>query len=171
MSYVRVIDAAIAPDTETSQPRDLRRLDDGGVVLWSIYITAEQLAACGWFEVVAVARPADTATHTFDRTLTLVAGVPTETWVQRPKTAPEVAAATATANDATLRSNPQTHIDVLVASLATLQTLVNRTNADINANPAAAIKDVARELMAAERRLVRLFRLTLGVLDSTDGAT
>jgi hypothetical protein len=87
------------------QPTNLRRLADGALVLWSQYITAAELAACGWFQVIDAARPADTATHTHDRTLQVgtqgAFRVVRVVWVQRPWTQAELAArATAAAVDA-----------------------------------------------------------------------
>jgi hypothetical protein len=144
MTYA-LVDGDTIESEHGSLPESARRLDTGDWVLGlREYGTVEQQQACGYFEVVDTPRPADTATDTYVRSLELVA-------------------------EASLRSNPQTHIDVLVASLAALQTLVDTPNATINASPASYVKGVARELMAAERRLVRLFRLSLGVLDSTDG--
>ena len=82
-------------------PTGARRLDTGAWVTppaggW----TPDLAAACGWHEVTETPRPADTATHTHDRTLTLAGGVPTVTWVQREWTAGEVAARQAAADDA-----------------------------------------------------------------------
>jgi hypothetical protein len=78
------------------QPTNLRRLADGALVLWSQYITAAELAACGWFQVIDAARPADTATHTHDRTLQVgtqgAFRVVRVVWVQRPWTQAELAA-------------------------------------------------------------------------------
>lgn len=73
------------------------------------------------------------------------------------------------ANEAALRTDPQTHIDALVAAVASLQAVVDTANATINANPAATLKNVAREVMTVARRTVRLARLELGVTDSTAG--
>jgi hypothetical protein len=170
VSYALVIANAIQSE-HARLPDSARRLDTGEWVLGlRAYGSVEQQEACGYFEVADTERPDDTDTDTHVRALTLVDGVPTVTWTARPWTADELAARAAAVTETALRSNPQTHIDVLVASLAALQTLVDTPNATINASPASYVKGVARELMAAERRLVRLFRLSLGVLDSTDGA-
>jgi hypothetical protein len=70
--------------------------------------------------------------------------------------------------EADLRANPQAHIDALLTAISALSEIAGRTNATINANPAAAIKDTVREVLTVARRTVRLARLQLGVLDSTD---
>ena len=82
---------------------------------------------------------------------------------------PVVVDITIETNDATLRADPQAQINALVESIAALQLIVDATNATINANPAVAIKALAREQMTLTRRVVRLARLQLGALDSTDG--
>lgn len=43
-------------------------------------ITPAQLAGIGWYEVVETTRPADTGTTTYDESVTLVGGVPTQAW-------------------------------------------------------------------------------------------
>ena len=85
-------------DTLTERaPRGSERRTDTGAWLsppdgaWS----DAEAAACGFARLVDVAKPVDTDTATHDRTVQLVAGVPTVVWVQRAKTAEEVAAATA----------------------------------------------------------------------------
>lgn len=58
--------------------------------------------ARGWREVVTVPRPADTATTTSDYAVTLVGGIPTETWTVRAWTAAELAARAQQAVEAAL---------------------------------------------------------------------
>jgi hypothetical protein len=78
------------------RPTDLRRVSDGASVLWSQYITDAELALCGWFPVIEADRPADTATHTFERTVQVgtqgAFRVVRVVWVQRPWTQAELAA-------------------------------------------------------------------------------
>lgn len=176
MTYALIDDDAIAVDQngrQIEQPR-LPDLVHDGTRWWDLRgldtETAEPLAElAGWLPVTPVARPADTASVTYTRSLTLVAGVPTETWTQRNKTAEEIANETAAANSATLRSNPETQIAEMVAALTALTAVRQRTNNDINANPAAALKDALQEILTITRRVIRLARLDLGVLDSTEG--
>lgn len=66
------------------------RLSDGDHDLRSGAV--ELLASFGIFEVVETTRPADTDTTTHDRTVELVAGVPTVVWTQRAKTDDELVA-------------------------------------------------------------------------------
>ncbi len=111
------------------------------------------LADLGWYEVTDVARPADTATTTFDRSVALQDGTPTVTWTERQKTPAEVQAADAQANRGSIR-------DKALAALS--------DNADFLglASPTSA------EAVAQVRRLTRecngLIRLVLGQLDTDD---
>ena len=73
-------------------PAGARRLDsDAWVTPPADGWTPALLAACGWLPVTGTARPADTATHTHDWSVTLPDGTPTETWTPRPWTAEEIA--------------------------------------------------------------------------------
>lgn len=93
MTYA-LVDDPDAPTaiTEVRGPRstEVKRLDgtelrrpEGG---W----TDLQLKRCGLLPVATVPKPADTATTTHDRTVELVAGVPTQVWTERPKTQAEL---------------------------------------------------------------------------------
>jgi hypothetical protein len=116
MSYALVDDGTI--EAEGALPQSARRLDTGQWVMGLRDAPVELQEATGWFEVTDVDKPADTATHTYDRSITLVAGVPTVTWTQRLKTAEEVAAATATTNQASIVTN-------LLADLVAIQAAID----------------------------------------------
>jgi hypothetical protein len=137
------------------------------------YATDEQLAAIGILPVVDVERPADTATHTTERSVELVAGVPTVVWTPRPWTADELAARTRTANTAAL-----TDLQVLEAKIAEIKTFL--TDPDVvaaeNQPNATALtaqqqnrfnKAVARQLRRNANMDVRLFRYVFGQLHAT----
>lgn len=70
---------------------------------------------------------------------------------QRPYTAAENAQADARAAAETLVANEQSISTKLQQDLAAMQAILDQTNADLNANPAQEIKDLAR----AVRRLIR----------------
>jgi hypothetical protein len=135
MSYALVIDGTI--EAEGALPASARRLDNDAWVMGLATAPVELQQATGWYEVTDTPRPADTATDTFDRTLELVGTTPTVVWVQRPKTAEEVAAATATTNQASIVTN-------LNQDMVLMQAAIDATNATINANPATYIKQIAR---------------------------
>jgi len=104
------------------------------------------LATVGWFPVTEVTRPADTASTTWDVAYTLNGSVVVQSWVERPKTAEEIAAALAASNSNTIRQ-------LLTDTLPALETITNTTNANMTGNTAAAaIKDEARAI----RRIIRL---------------
>jgi hypothetical protein len=126
------------------RPTNLRRVADGAVVLWSEYITDSELAACGWFPIIDAPRPADTATHTHERTLQVgtqgAFRVVRVVWVQRPWTQAELDARAKRAAEATRAAGLEQSIDTLrtwaaqargttvttANHLATTQTVVTR---------------------------------------------
>jgi hypothetical protein len=118
------------------------------------YATDEQLAALGILPVVDVDQPADTDTHTFERSIELVAGVPTVVWTQRAWTADELAARTAAANETTIRAEVDQALDGL------------RQIANSSGTLTAAQLSNAVRLLA--RVLIRMIRFQLGKLDAVD---
>jgi hypothetical protein len=75
----------------------------------------------------------------------------------RPYTAAENSAADARIAQATSNANRATIEQALADALTTLQSVIDDTNANINANPAARIKDLARVQRRAIRLLIRRF--------------
>lgn len=69
----------------------------------------------------------------------------------RPYTAEEITRADADALAASQATNGSTIDANLAADLVTLQAIIDDTNANINASPAARIKDIAR----VQRRIIR----------------
>jgi hypothetical protein len=118
------------------------------------YATDEQLAAIGILPVVEVERPADTATHTAERSVELVAGVPTVVWTSRAWTPEELAVRTADANNAAMRAEVDQALDGLRAIINSSGTLT-----------AAQLSNAVRLLA---RVLLRLCRFQLGKLDAVD---
>lgn len=153
MSYVHVSLANQIDSPEMSRPSDLHLRNGSGTRLWWDGITDEELAECGWFRVVNVARPADTPTQTTNRSLTLVAGVPTETWTARPKTQAELDNDRDTANAATIRQQANGALDVNRTYLA----LAAPTNAQVVA-----------QVRALTQEMNGVIRLVLGKLDGTN---
>jgi hypothetical protein len=135
VSYALVTSGTV--QSEGGLPASARRLDTQEWVMGLATAPVNLQQATGWYLVKDVAKPADTQTNTTDRSVTLVAGVPTVTWTSRPKTQAEIDAATATTNNAAI-------VDNLNQDMAKMQTTIDTANATINANPAAFIKDIAR---------------------------
>jgi hypothetical protein len=132
------------------------------------YATDEQLAAIGILPVVDVERPADTDTHTFERSVELVAGVPTEVWTPRAWTVDELAARTRAANAAAL-----TDLQVLQAKIAEIKSFLTDPDIDValniaNATPLTtqqlnrALKSIIRQLRRSANLDVRAFRYVFG---------
>lgn len=80
---------------------------------------------------------------------------------ERPYTVEENAAADQAALEATLNTNKKTVEDKLAKRLSNMQAILDQTNADLRADPAQEIKELAR----AVRLLVRL---QTRQLDSTE---
>lgn len=136
MSYALVIANAI--QSEGALPGAAKRLDTGQWVsppggVW----TDAQAATCGYLPVVNVARPADTPTQTSDRSVVLAAGVPTETWTTRAKTAPETTGDTAATNSTTLAGKVQAALTANTTYLA----LTTKTNAQVTAQVARLTRE------------------------------
>lgn len=150
-------------------PRSARRLDTGQWVMGLRDAAPEYQQACGYFEVVRVDRPADTATTTHDRSVTLVGGVPTETWTERAKTQAEIDAETSAANEAAIRQAVKDALgtlNLIITDMSDYLALANPNNAAI----AAQVKDNAQAIREVARNQRRLIRLVAGeVLDGTDG--
>lgn len=161
MSYALVISNAI--QSEGGLPASARRLDNQAWVLGLPTATVALQQACGYFLVTDVAQPSDTATKTYDRSLTLVAGVPTVTWTQRDKTAQEIANATSISNRDDLLAQA-------TAAMITLQGYIDQP--DVNVASLAQAQTVCRGLQDAiqfeAQVLRRLIRLAASLLDGTD---
>jgi hypothetical protein len=177
-SYARVLDDAI---TSTEPPPDILRADDPtaegrewdlrrhdyDLATWE----AEIIGPHGWEPITTTPRPPDTETTTHDYTLQLVDGVPTEVWTERPKTQPEVDAAEAAVNTTQMVAESDEAVDKLVLVVEALNAITALTNAEINANPAAIIKDLARECKTIARQANREARLTSGRTEDTNTGT
>jgi hypothetical protein len=132
------------------------------------YATDEQLAAIGILPVVDVERPADTATHTTERSVELVAGVPTVVWTTRAWTADELTDRARAVNAASLSD-----IDVLAQKIAEIKLFLTDADIDValniaNATPLTtqqlnrALKSIIRQLRRSANLDVRAFRYVFG---------
>jgi hypothetical protein len=170
VKFAYVVTATILAEAKTL-PVSARRLDNGVWVLNLAAASVEVQRACGWFQVVAVPRPLDTPTTTFTRSLILIGGEPTEQWTERAKTQAELDAVTRAINTAILVGDATTNIDTLLASVVALNAITALSNATINANPAAVIKDLTREVKTVARQAIRLARLATNSTLTADSGT
>jgi hypothetical protein len=144
MSYALVQDGQIT-ETKGRLPNSARRLDTGEWVMGLASAPEALQQATGWYEIIDTAQPADTPTHTHDRSVTLQAGVPTVTWTQRAKTAEELASETAQANRATLDAAFLTFIDGADNAIAQMQAVVVVCDT-IQADPAPSFSNLSQAL-------------------------
>jgi hypothetical protein len=154
VSYVLVINNTI--QREGGLPRSAQRLDNGNWVMQLATKPVAEQKATGWYQVTNATRPADTPTHTSDRSLVWNGTTAVETWTVRPKTTAELAGETRQANAATLEAN-------LAQDLALMQTIIDTANTTIviTTFPQAqqAIRDTLqrdKDIAKAARRLIKL---------------
>lgn len=89
MTYAKVENGQVTEPV--TLPDGARRLDTGQWVLGLPTAPVDVQQAAGYYEVVETEPTVGDATHVPVRTVSLVAGVPTEVWTTRVKTAPELA--------------------------------------------------------------------------------
>lgn len=105
--------------------------------------TPEAYASVGWFEIQEVDEPRESEAGTWEDSIKVVNGIPTQVWTLRPWSAEELTAKAAEKAEKTIE-------DALDTALTDLQTIIDTPNASLSAAP--AIKTIAR----AVRRLIRL---------------
>lgn len=142
--------------TEWRMPDTARRLDSHQWVLGLRSAPPELQQACGWYVITSTPQPNDTDTHTHDRSIELVDGVPTVTWTARAKTADELAAVAQVANAGSLEAKARAALTGNGTYLALA--------APTNAQTVAQVKALTRQMTA-------LIRLSLrgDLLDNTTG--
>ena len=155
-------------DTIVEGPGGLPDVWNDGARDWDLRpMDAAQLAELGWFEVIETERPPNTDLTTWDSTVEVVDGIPTVVWAERPWTSEELAADESQQNVSQMTAESNEAVDKLVLVVENLNALTDMTNADINANPAAVIKDLAREVKTVARQANREARLTSGRTEDT----
>lgn len=65
-----------------------------------------------------------------------------------------------------LQATVAEHIATLLETIVILNAITDLTNATINTNPAAVIKDLTRAVKAVTRQSLRLSRLVIGAFDN-----
>jgi hypothetical protein len=134
-------------------PDSARRLDTRQWILGLPDAGVSAHVACGYFPVSRNARPVDTPITTWERSFTLVGGVPTETWTERAKNADELAATQASANSDALRAQAEAKL------------VDNRTFLAIGSPSNAQVLAQVRSLT---QQMNGLIRLLTEKLDGTD---
>ena len=145
-----MIYAQVTNDTVTTVagrlPNGARRLDNGNWVLGLPDASTALQQACGWFEAVETARPADTATDTHTRSVELVSGVATVVWTQVPKTLEQIEFDRVSTERSTMQAQARTAHNNNVTYIA----LASPTNAQV----AAQVKDLTRQMNAIIKLVV-----------------
>jgi hypothetical protein len=154
MTYAHVVGGTIQAVGRV--PRGARRLDTQEWVLGLRDAGTAIQEACGWYRVAETARPTfNAATHRLERSVQLVAGVPTVEWTVVELTADEKAELTADTN--------RDHIeDRLRSEIAWLTTAIG----SVDGADAAQVKAAVKRLMQQNRAITRFL---LGELGSDDG--
>jgi septal ring factor EnvC (AmiA/AmiB activator) len=156
MTYALVTDGTI--QAVGSLPPATRRLDNGNWVLGLRDAPVDLQQACGYFAVTRAERPADTPTTTWDRTVVLVDGTPTEVWTERAKTQAELDAhAQQTNRQAAIDAIKQamSNLDAAIADMDAYLAMTSRTNAQV----AAQVVDLCQAVRVMARNQRRLIRL------------
>jgi hypothetical protein len=73
--------------------------------------------------------------------------------------------------ETSLRQDVDAGINQLLTVVTALNTLQTKTNAEINADPAVAVKQLATGVKVVARQLARLSRLTVAAFDTDDTGT
>lgn len=108
--------------------------------------------ATGWYAITTTRRPPDTDTTTYDRSVAIVNGVPTETWTARPWTPDGLAAHLAAINRAVID-------EAITDAVTELDEIPDGTLTT------AELSDIVRTVAATLKRTIRLVR---GDFDGTD---
>lgn len=123
------------------------------------------LATVGWYPVEEAAKPADTSTTTWEPVFTFDVDVVVQSWLEIPKTAEQIAADIADANRSALTTDATGDIELLITSVASLNTVIAKPNNQITGGDT---KQVAQEGRRIARAVLRMLRLQLEILNSTD---
>jgi hypothetical protein len=119
------------------------------------------LATVGWFPVTEATRPADTASTTWDQVFTPAGSVVVQSWVERAKTAEEIAAALADTNAAALLAGVAAEITRIETQIGLADAIAGSTTpkSTINADPGAYIKDLAKMVKRIGNANIRALRI------------
>lgn len=170
MSYALVEEGII--NAVGGLPRSARRLDNDDWVMNLREASINLQEDCGYFPIIDTARPSDTATTTFDRTVEMVGVDPTVVWTERNKTVEELSSD----NNETNRSDIEiklrndiitlkTQIVDLQADIDTLTVLIDATQPDID-DAQAVIDHTGGNTASAHTEIVKLARLVKGLVQA-----
>ena len=153
-------------------PRSARRLDNDDWVMNLREASINLQEDCGYFPIVDITRPDDTATITFDRTIELVANAPTVVWTERNKTVEELSSDNNETNRCDIVTKLRNDIDTLKTQIIDLQAdidaltvLIDATQPDID-SAQAVIDHTGGNVASAHTEIVKLARLVKGLVQA-----
>lgn len=129
----------------------------------------ETLALAGWYPINESAKPADTATHTWNANYALNGAAVDQTWVQVAKTPEQLQQETADSNYTALIAKATTALNNNITNLPTIQALTTATFAN-NTQRDNAIKSLATQQVASMKQINALIRVVTGLLSTQDGS-
>ena len=148
MTYALVTNSTIQA-VQGRPPTSARRLDSGNWVLGLRTAPAALQQACGWWEITDTPRPDDTATTTHDRTVELVAGVPTVVWTERDKTQAELDAEAKATREQQIRGSVADYLSATDTFLAITSPTQAQVLAQVRRN-AQALQGIAKLLVRSD---------------------
>lgn len=130
---------------------------------------AATLAIAGWYLVSETAKPADTATHTWNANYAPNGGTVNQTWVQVPKSAEQLQQELESTNSSALVAKALTALNNNIAAMPTIQAIITATFANNTARD-NAIKNLATQQVATMKQINALIRVVTGQLSTQDGS-
>ena len=180
MAYALVISNVI--QSVGNLPKSARRLDTQEWVMNLREAPVDLQQECGYFEVVDIIRPDDTPTITFDRTIELLASIPTVVWIERLKTAEELSDDNEDSNTIDLEAKASAAIAANITAISQIPLAVADMQdiLDGNANNIAQANVALDTIASTVKKLLNDYsdllkqvnanhRLTVSQVDSTDG--
>ena len=170
MAFSYVVDGVLVTPRAVL-PASARRLSDQAWVMGLATASAADQESCGYFVITETAPPTPAANQRLVEDIVLVDGRPVQQWTLRAETPEEGAIRLAAENREALMAQVASNVATLLATVTALNEITGRTNANINDNPAVAIKDLTREVKTVARQTIRISRAFARVLDSANSGS
>ena len=156
MSYALVQDDEIV--SVGRMPKAARNVTTGGWILpYNGLWADEERTAAGYYKVVDTVRPEDDLTTTYDKSIELIADVPTVVWTARDKTQEEIDAAAAKV----IADAAQAAQDILMSDTEASARTGFANNKDYLGLPAPTTQESVAQIEALTRQVSGLIRLVV----------
>lgn len=161
---------------QTTLPESETLISDPGTWVTGLqYKSVEVQRSTGWYEIIETTRPTNTATDTFDRTLSWNGSEVTETWVQRSKTAAELESERLAVNSIEIEQaivNAISQLDTLIAAPAVPTVASGTLSTAQLSNSLRTMRDVIQQnrtgIQDAALILKRTIKLVRGDYDTVN---